>query len=89
MSYNLNRPALIVKPDTLDELYEKAFYGLKFSPLEGRLTVETIKEDEPVVLPESTSYKTEEYVTWFASAKNLNFKWKEYIKASHLYLEVG
>ena len=89
MSSNSNRPALIVKPDTLDELYDKAFYGLKFDPSQGRLTVEVIKEDEPVVLPESNSYRTEEYATWFASAKNLNFEWKENVKASHLYLEVG
>ena len=78
---------LIFEPDTLDELYDRVFYGLTFDPLLGKVSIEVIKEDEAIELPTTTSFSIGEYAHWFASSKQINFTWKEG-EETHLLLEV-
>lgn len=78
---------LIFEPDTLDELYDRVFYGMTFDPESGKISIEVIKEDEPIELPTTTDFAIGEYAHWFASSKQINFTWKEGEK-THLLLEV-
>jgi hypothetical protein len=85
---DINKPILIVNPDTLEELYENVFYGIKFDPSEGKATIEVIREGEPVSLPESNNYTDfNDYAHWLASSKSINFSW-ETNKKTHLLMEV-
>jgi len=87
ISPKLEKPVIIPDPETIEELYDNVFYGFKYDPVDGEVIVEVINENEPIKLPESTSYKPYEYVHWFASPKNLNFIWDQ-SKGTHLLVEV-
>lgn len=84
---NANEPILVVDPETLEEIYNKVFYGLRYNPEDGKVTVEVIREDEAISLPETDTYHSYEYAHWFASPKSINFTWKE-SKKTHLFMEV-
>ncbi len=83
----LDKPILIVEPDTLDELYDNTFYGLKYNPITAEVIIEVIQEGEPIKLPESQVYRTYEYAHWFASPKQINFTWDQ-SKGTNLLMEV-
>jgi len=78
----------IVEPETLDELYGKVFYGIKYDPSEGQVSVEIIREGEIIRLPETNDFKTYEYAHWFSSSKSINFVWEDTFRSTHLLMEV-
>ena len=84
---NTSGPILLFEPDTIDELYDRVLYGIKFDADTGKTTLEVVGEDEPISLPQQGLSNDEDYVHWFASRKAINLTWRE-TKASHLYLEV-
>lgn len=84
---NVNKPTLIISPDTIDELYGNVFYGIVYDPESGKVNVEVIQEGEPIRIPESSTYVTEEYAHWFASSKQINLTWDQ-SKGTHLLMEV-
>lgn len=79
---------LVAQPDTIEEIYNKVFYGFKYNPETGKTTVEVIREGEPIKLPESESYLAYEYAHWFASAKAINFTWEDSNKKTRLLMEI-
>lgn len=84
---NTSKPTLIVSPNTVDELYENTFYGIMYDPESGKVDLEVIQEGESIKIPESTTYKVEEYAHWFASSKQINLTWDQ-SKGTHLLMEV-
>ena len=60
-----------------------AFYGVKYIPSTGRLTVEKINDGvTPVRLPDSksklpASLKANDYRDWLFTTNRLTFKWDE------------
>ena len=82
-----NKASFIFEPDTIDQLYDSVFYGMTFDPKEGKVTIEVIKEDEPIVIPDSLNFQDGDYAHWFSSSKEINFTWKE-TKKTHLFMEV-
>jgi len=82
-----SKPIFVFEPDTVDELYGSAFYGLKYNSENGSISMEIIYDDEPIKLPSTTTNNDYEYVHWFSSSKQLNLTWRNE-DPSHLYLEV-
>lgn len=74
-------------PDDVSELYDKIIYGIKYDPEEGSAYVEKIEEGEVIKLPETGITNPDDYVHYFSSNKNLNFKWSTQ-DSSRLLLEV-
>jgi hypothetical protein len=70
-----------------------AFYGVKYIPSTGRLTVEKINDGEtPVRLPESksklpASKRADDYRDWLFTTNRLTFKWDD-AYTSNLVVEV-
>ena len=70
-----------------------AFYGVKYIPSTGRLTVEKINDGEtPVRLPDSASEtpvskRPDDYRDWLFTLDNLTFSWDSTYK-SNLVVEV-
>ena len=70
-----------------------AFYGVKYIPSTGRLTVEKINDGEtPVRLPDSrselpVSLKPDDYREWLFTTNRLTFRWDETYTAN-LVVEV-
>lgn len=69
------------------------FYGVKYIPSTGRLTVEKINDGETVVrLPDSSSKtpvskRSDDYRDWLFTDDNLSFRWDSTYK-SNLVVEV-
>jgi hypothetical protein len=84
--YSSNQ-VLIFEPDTVDELYDRVFYGMTYDPSTGKISVEIIKDGETIEIPNSTNFSEGSYAHWFSSSKQINFNWKESEK-SHLLIEV-
>jgi hypothetical protein len=66
---------LLQDPDDVLSLYDKIFYGMKYDPETGSAYVEKIEEGEVIKLPEAGITNPDDYVHYFSSSKNLNFKW--------------
>jgi hypothetical protein len=82
-----SKQSIIEKPDTLNDLYSKAFYGFKYNIENGNFSIEFIKENEPIKIPVSSNFLgSYEYFTWLSSTKKLSFNWND--NDQHLYLEV-
>jgi len=84
---NTAKPILVFEPDTIDELYERAFYGIKYNANTGKAYMEVVSEDEPIKLPQSGTIGNDDYAHWFASSKQINLTWRDE-DPGHLYLEV-
>lgn len=74
---------------TLDNIMDKAFWGLRFDPENGNLTAESVEDDTAVMAPqyEDITSDINEYATWFWTKKNISFSWNE-TRPGHLIMEV-
>lgn len=84
---NTAAPILLFEPDTIDELYGRVLYGIKFDPETGKATLEVVGDDDPISLPQQDLSNNDDYVHWFASTKAINLTWRQ-TRPSHLYMEV-
>lgn len=87
---NLNKSILVSEPDTIDELYGRVLYGIKFDPDTGKTILEIVGEDDPIILPQTGSTNDSDYAHWFASSKLINLVWREETtNKGHLFMEVA
>jgi len=79
---------IIVEPQSLNELYGRIFYGLRYNPSTGAAYFEKIEEDEIIELPQANNISVDEYQMWLSSKKYLSFTW-ETATSSNLIMEVA
>lgn len=82
---------IIFQPETVDELYGRVFYGLKYDPATGLASFEQIEVGEIISLPvlgDGVAYSTDDYVAWMSSSKYLDFSWESTL-SSNLIMEVA
>lgn len=70
---------------TVEDLVDKAFYGVKIDKAQGRLTVDRIVGDESIRLPDAYSQENDDYVNWLWTYNTFKFSWGT---NGHIILEV-
>lgn len=66
---------------------ENTFYGFKYDPLIGKLTVEKINDGSTVELPADDVVDVSDYRTWFWTKYTVQFSWRA-SKKTHLLMEI-
>jgi hypothetical protein len=70
----------------IEDLVDKAFYGLRQNRLTGKASIDTITGDEPIRLPDAYSVRTDDYVNWMWSYSTFRYSYD--IETGHLLMEV-
>lgn len=70
---------------TVEDLVDKAFYGVFINKTTGKMIVDRIAGDEPIRLPDAYSQTNEDYVNWVWTYNTFQFSWGT---NGHLILEV-
>lgn len=68
----------------IDDIADVTFYGFKFNPTNGRLTVDKIAGEEPVRLPEENTITANDYKQWLWTSRTLKFRWDSALKRALL-----
>ena len=68
------------------ELADNAFYGFRHNKSTGRLTLERIKGEAPIILPQQGVLDPKDYVQWAWSVNTLEFSFNP--ENGHLMVKV-
>lgn len=60
-----------------EDLVDKIFYGVKQDPLTSKTTIDKIKGDEPIRLPNPQALQRDDYINWMFSYNNFIYTWDE------------
>ncbi len=87
----MDREPIIFNPETVSDLVDRVFYGLKYEPSTGLAHFEQIESGEVIQLPvlkAGLTYETTDYAAWLASTKYLQFYFQT-SSSSNLIMEVA
>jgi hypothetical protein len=66
------------------DLADKSFYGFRLS-ISGNLSVEVIRGESPIVLPQEEAIDPNDYKTYVWSDNDLSFEWGP---NGHIYMKM-
>jgi len=72
--------------DNLENLVDKAFYGLRQDTETGRAYIDIIKGDEPIRLPNEFETRSDDYLNWMWSFNTFRYTFNT--NTGRLQLEV-
>lgn len=71
---------------TLEDLVDKAFYGLRQDTETGQAFIDIIKGDEPIRLPSEFETRSDDYLNWMWSYNTFRYSFDQ--TTGRLQLEV-
>jgi hypothetical protein len=72
--------------ETIEDLVDKAFYGIRQDIQTGRASIDKITGDEPIRLPDAFSLRPDDYRNWVWTYSTFQFSWD--VETGRLSMEV-